>query len=212
MDLGSVSLSRLICEKLLDSYVSKLAVLAVGLNSALVACDLVTCKPDPRRSLNLLVCNQPGDQRTVKLVLGGHPDLVDHTLHSTRKTRAENYKAGGIFLVSKMKFCLDVLEELIDPQKVDKIIYVNEYRLSEFDPLSLTTNILKRFNEVLASQQDLLVMALTNDPFKTLAGENFASLMQHLYLRDCQFWPTYREEVKQHLAQNKLQVDSVESS
>lgn len=148
MDIGNASLSKVICDKLLDSYVSKLAVLAVGLNSAMIACDLITTKMDKRKNLNLLVCNQLHDQHTVKLVLGGHPDLVDHTLHSPRKTRSENYKAGGIFLVSKMKFCLDVLEELIDPKKVDKIVYVNEYKVSEYDPLSLTTNILKRFNDV----------------------------------------------------------------
>lgn len=151
MDVGNASLSQILCDKLLETYVSKLAVLAVGLSSARLACDLITSKMDPRRNLNLLVCNQLSDQHSVKLLLGGHPDLVDHTVHSPRKSRAEHYKAGGIFLVSKMKFCLDVLEELIDPKKVDKIIYVNEYRVSEYDPLSLSTNILKRFNEVTGS-------------------------------------------------------------
>ena len=52
-------------------------------------------------------------------------------------------------------------------------------------------------------------MALTNDPFKTIANDNYANIMQNLYLRDCQFWPTYREEIKQHLANNKKLVESV---
>lgn len=57
--------------------------------------------------------------------------------------------------------------------------------------------------------QGLLVMALTNDPFKTLSNDNYASIMQNLYLRDCQFWPTYREEIKQHIVNNKKLVESV---
>ena len=139
---------RVVGERLIETYVSKLGVLAIGINSAMVGCEIVLDKQDKRRSISIIVCNGHSDQNTVRNKLGGHPDLADHTVNSTKKVRLENYRNGGIFLVSKMKFCLDVVEEMIDPKKVDKLIYINEYDVTEYDPLSLCTNVLKRFNDV----------------------------------------------------------------
>jgi hypothetical protein len=45
-------------------------------------------------------------------------------------------------------------------------------------------------------------MAILNDPFKTYAASNYEKLMKSLYLGDCQFWPIYREEIKEVMNQN----------
>lgn len=68
--------------------------------------------------------------------------------NNTKQQRTKSYEKGGIFLTSSTKFCLDLVEQLIDPAKVDKIIVVNQYEVRECSPLALGINILHRYNPV----------------------------------------------------------------
>jgi hypothetical protein len=148
MDIGSHTLCQTICDKLLNTYTSKLCVLAVGLSSNLVAMLLADMKPDKRRPINFIVANRDNDIHSLRLALSDSKSFYDHSVSNTKKHRHKNYTKGGIFLVTNMKFSLDVLEELIDPSLVDKVLLVNEYSVGEYNPLALAVNILKRANEV----------------------------------------------------------------
>lgn len=148
MDIGSQVLSQTICDKLLHSYTSKLCVLAVGLSSHQVGTLLVAMKPDKRRPICFVVANRENDIQAIRLALAANDHFFDHSLSNTKKHRAKNYLKGGVFLVTNVKFSLDVLEELINPASVDKVILVNEYDVGEYNPLALAINILKRANDV----------------------------------------------------------------
>lgn len=148
MDIGSRSLYQLISDKVLANRTSKLCVLAVGLKSWHIAALAVSTKPDKTKSINIIVANREKDIETLQLELASTPGFKDHSIGNTKKLRSKQYEEGGIFLVTNMKFALDVLEELIDPSKVDRVILVNEYDVSEYNPLAFAVNIIKRVNEV----------------------------------------------------------------
>jgi hypothetical protein len=148
MDIGSQSLYQLISDKILANRTSKLCVLAVGLKSCEIASLAITTKPDKSKPINFIVANRDQDIETIQAALGSNPDFKDQTTSNTKKLRSKRYEEGGIFLISNMKFALDVLEELIDPMKVDRVILVNEYDISEYNPLAFAINIIKRVNQV----------------------------------------------------------------
>jgi hypothetical protein len=154
MDVGSQMLYQLISEKVLATRTSKLCVLAVGLKSSHIAALAITTKQDKAKKVNFIVANRDSDITGLQGALADNADFRDHTISNTKKLRAKKYEEGGIFLITNMKFALDVLEELIDPKTVDKIILVNEYEVSEYNPLAFAVNILKRVNEVLVFLHD----------------------------------------------------------
>jgi hypothetical protein len=54
-------------------------------------------------------------------------------------------------------------------------------------------------------------MALVNDPFRCFSQNNYEKLMKNLYLGDCQFWPIYREEIKDFLTPSTPSKVTLES-
>lgn len=68
--------------------------------------------------------------------------------NNTKQQRTKHYERGGVFLSSSTKFCLDLVEQIVDPATIDKIIVVNQYEAKECSPLSLGINILHRYNPV----------------------------------------------------------------
>jgi hypothetical protein len=197
MDIGSQTIYQIISEKLLSLYTSKLCILAIGFNSSAVASLVASAKQSKSQPVSFIVANKAADITAVRLSLASNPAFVDHSETILKEKRAKNYLSGGIFLVTHMKFALDVLDEYVLAKNVDKIILVNEYEVGEYHPLALAVNILKRGNSVdQIYLKDILTMAIVNDPFKAHAKANYESLMKNIYLTDCQFWPVYREEIK----------------
>lgn len=148
MDIGSQTLYQLISDKVLATRTSKLCVLGVGLKSSHLAALTVTTMLDKTHPVNFIVANRDQDISTLQTALSQNQRFQDHSVGNTKKLRAKRYQEGGTFLITNMKFALDVLEELIDPTKVDRIILVNEYEVSEYNPLAFAVNIIKRVNEV----------------------------------------------------------------
>lgn len=133
---------------------SKLCVLDVGFSSALIASLCATRRPQRKKGVSFIICSAESDRTAVRLQLSGHPDYLDHSLDNTKKVRAKNYQAGGVFLVTKMKFVLDVLEGLVDPLLVEQVLLVNEHCVSNYNPLAVAVNLLKRFNNVKTGHSD----------------------------------------------------------
>jgi hypothetical protein len=143
-----VNLSQVISAKLMSNSISKLCVLDVGFSSAVVASLAATAGLERKKSLCFVICSTEQDKAVVRLHLSGHPDYLDHSIDNTKKVRSKNYQTGGIFLITRMKFVLDVLEQLVDPQLVDRVLLVNEHEVSSHSPLALAVNVLKRSNNV----------------------------------------------------------------
>ena len=156
MDIGSQSLCQLICDKLVASGASKLCVLAIGFDSALVASLCACTKPDKSQNITFIVTDNTSDLDAIRRYLGGHSEFTDHASTNTKKQRLKNYQEGGIFLITVMKFVLDIVESLdnIDCRKINRVIVVNHYDIGEFHPLALALNILKRFSEVASSYEE----------------------------------------------------------
>lgn len=55
------------------------------------------------------------------------------------------------------------------------------------------------------------MLAVVNDPFRVYVRERYASLMKHLNLGDCQFWPVYREELQAFFEKKPENADQMQT-
>jgi len=224
MDIGGLSLYNLISGKLLATLSSKLCILGTGLSSSSLSTHLAiapmvgtlaAAKGDTaswaktfkqNKQIVFVVTASTAEttlvqtQLNLSSIVSTHT-VIDHSVNNTKKQRAKNYSEGGIFVIGVMKMVLDVLEELVVPSKVMRVILLNVYEVGENHPLSLAINILQRFNE------ELQTIAVVNDPFKLQYKDTLADFMRNLYLKDCQFWPVFREEICEYFKSVEAKPD-----